>query len=230
MAQRSASPSPAARHYPGARWWTFDFHAHTPASYDYDPPHSQQAIGIDEAVTPERWLGQFMAAGIDCVAITDHNTGAWIDPLKIAYQRMEQETGPGFRPLVLFPGVELSVQGGFHLLALFDPSRAGADVESLLGAVGYSGTRGSSDGVTGKGLFDTIAAVCEAGAIPIPAHADRPGPTGKALFAVREGSQASVVDATTLKQLLETGDLLSVEWENLDRPYPACIRDQLSII
>lgn len=224
LAQRSASPSPAAWPYPGARWWTFDFHAHTPASDD--TPHWQQAIGTDEAVTPERWLGQFMAAGIDCVAITDHNTGVWIDPLKTAYQRMEQEAGPGFRPLVLFPGVELSVQGGFHLLALFDPSRAGADVDSLLGAVGYSGTRGSSDGVTTKGLFDTIAAVCEAGAIPIPAHADRPGPTGKALFAVREGSQASVVDATTLKQLLETGDLLAVEWENLDRPYPACIRDQ----
>lgn len=222
--QRSALPSPAAWPYPGARWWTFDFHAHTPASFD--TPHWQQAIGTDEEVTPERWLGQFMAAGIDCVAITDHNTAVWIDPLKIAYQRMEQEAGPGFRPLVLFPGVELSVQGGFHLLALFDPSRAGADVVSLLGAVGYSGTHGSSDGVTGKGLFDTIAAVREAGAIPIPAHADRPGPTGKALFAVREGSQASVVDATTLKQLLEIGDLLAVEWENLDRPYPACIRDQ----
>jgi energy-coupling factor transporter ATP-binding protein EcfA2 len=224
VAQRSASPSPAAWPYPGARWWTFDFHAHTPASFDTH--HWQQAIGTDGAVTPERWLGQFMAAGIDCVAITDHNTGAWIDPLKTAYQRMEQEAGPGFRPLVLFPGVELSVQGGFHLLALFDPSRAGADVDSLLGAVGYAGTRGSSDGVTGKGLFDTIVAVREAGAIPIPAHADRPGPTGKALFAVQEGRQASVVDATTLKQLLKLGDLLAVEWENLDRPYPACIRDQ----
>lgn len=55
VAQRSASPSPAAWPYPGARWWTFDFHAHTPASYD--TPHWQQAIGTDEAVTPERWLG-----------------------------------------------------------------------------------------------------------------------------------------------------------------------------
>jgi energy-coupling factor transporter ATP-binding protein EcfA2 len=209
--------------YPGARWWRFDFHTHTPASRDtaWFP-----LVGTEQELTPEAWLAKFMAAGIDCVAITDHNTGAWIDLLKTAYQRMEQETGPGFRPLVLFPGVELSVQGGFHLLALFDPSRAGADVDSLLGAVGYSGTRGSSDGVTTKGLFDTIAAVCEAGAIPIPAHADRPGPTRKALFAVREGGQASVVDATTLKQLLETGDLLAVEWENLDRPYPACIRDK----
>jgi len=222
--QRSASPSPAAWPYPGARWWKFDFHAHTPASSD--TPYWQQAIGTDEEVTPERWLAQFMAAGIDCVAITDHNSGVWIDPLRTAYQRMEQEAAPGFRPLVLFPGVELSVQGGFHFLALFDPSRTGADVTSLLGAVRYSGTRGSSDGVTGTGLLDTIAAVHEAGAIPIPAHADRSGPTGKALFAVREGSQASLVDPTTLKQVFETGHLLAVEWENLDHLFPGCIRDQ----
>lgn len=218
--------SPAAWPYPGARWWSFDFHAHTPASSD--TTHWQQAIGTDEAVTPERWLGQFMAAGIDCVAITDHNTGDWIDRLKAAYQRMEQDAAPGFRHLVLFPGVEISVQGGYHLLALFDPNRTGADVERLLGAVGYLGTPGDSDGVTSKGLLDTIAAVHDAGAIPIPAHADRRGPSGKALFAVREGSQASFVDANTLKQALETGHLLAVEWENLNHPLPACIRDQAS--
>ena len=151
---RSARPSPAALPYPGARWWSFDFHAHTPASAD--TPHWQQASGTDQEVTPERWLVQFMAAGIDCVAITDHNSGDWIDPLQAAYRQMEQE----------------------------------------------------------------------AGAIPIPAHADRSAPSGKALFAIREGSQASIVDATTLKQLFESAHLLAVEWENLERPFPACIREQ----
>lgn len=224
VASLAATPSPAAWPYPGARWWSFDFHAHTPASTD--TRHWHQAIGTDQEVTPERWLNQFMAAGMDCVAITDHNTSAWIDRLQQTYRRMEQEAAPGFRPLVLFPGVEISVQGGTHLLALFDPSNTGADVERLLGAVGYVGTPGDSNGVTSKGLLDTIAAVHDAGAIPIPAHADRRGPSGKALFAVREGSQASLVDANTLKQALETGHLLAVEWENLNHPLPACIRDQ----
>jgi len=172
VASLAATPSPAAWPYPGARWWKFDFHAHTPASLDTRA--WQQAIGTDQEVTPERWLSQFMAAGIDCVAITDHNTGAWIDRLKQAYQRMEQVDAPGFRPLVLFPGVEISVQGGFHLLAL----------------------------------------------------SDRRGSSGKALFAVREGSQVSLVDANTLKQLFEAGNLLAVEWENLDHSFPACIREQ----
>ena len=133
---RSARPSPAALPYPGARWWSFYLHAHKPASAD--TPHWQQANGTDQEVTPERWLIQFMAAGIDCVAITDHNSGDWIDPLQAAYRRMEQE----------------------------------------------------------------------AGAIPIPAHADRSAPSGKALFAIREGSQASFVDTTTLKQLFESAHLL----------------------
>jgi hypothetical protein len=141
---------------------------------------------------------------------------------------MEQDAAPGFRPLVLFPGVEISVQGGYHLLALFDPNRTGADVERLLGAVGYLGTPGDSDGVTSKGLLDTIAAVHDAGAIPIPAHADRRGPSGKALFAVREGSQASFVDANTLKQALETGRLLAVEWENLNHPLPSVTKPRIS--
>ena len=35
---------------------------------------------------------------------------------------MKEERLAGFRALHLFPGVELSVQGGVHILALFDPS------------------------------------------------------------------------------------------------------------
>ena len=54
----------------GARWWKFDFHTHTPASDFKDP------------VTHESWLKAFMKKEIHCVAITDHNSGGWIDDLK----------------------------------------------------------------------------------------------------------------------------------------------------
>jgi hypothetical protein len=37
--------------YPGARWWKFDFHTHTPASQDTDA--WQQAVGTPDEVTPK---------------------------------------------------------------------------------------------------------------------------------------------------------------------------------
>ena len=75
--------------YPGARWWKFDFHTHTPASKDTGA--WQVAIGTPNELTPQTWLLKYMAAEIDCVAVTDHNTGEWIDRLKAAYAEMKRE-------------------------------------------------------------------------------------------------------------------------------------------
>lgn len=124
-------------------------------------------------MTPSEWLLGFMRAGIDCVAVTDHNSGAWIEKLKTALAEMEDKEAPGFRPLHLFPGVELSVNGGFHLLAILAPDATGSDIDTLLGAVEYDGTKGRSDGVTRKSAIEAVEAVLEAGGIPIPAHSDR---------------------------------------------------------
>lgn len=118
--------------YPGSRWWKFDFHTHTPASKD-TPWH--ELIGQENALTPEAWLLKYMGAGIDCVAVTDHNSGAWIDKLKAAYAVMQANPPEGFRELYLFPGVEISVNGGFHLLAIFGAEKATSDIDTLLGAV-----------------------------------------------------------------------------------------------
>lgn len=210
--------------HPGSRWWKFDFHSHTPESKDTTP--WQQAIGTPDEVTPESWLLKFMAAGIDCVAITDHNSGAWIDPLKNAYAQMKAqadqgEAPEGFRELTLFPGVEISTQGGIHILALFDPSATTSDIDSLLGAVGYQGTKGDSDGVTSKGVAEVLNAILEAGAIPIPAHADKE----KGLLQCKPASKQSELDATTLRQAIAIKDLLAVEWCDSDNPWPECVAD-----
>ncbi len=81
-----------------------------PHSASRDTGAWQAAIGTPDELKPQKWLLKFMAAEIDCVAVTDHNTGEWIDLLKAAYAQMKREadagTPPdGFRELHLFPGV-----------------------------------------------------------------------------------------------------------------------------
>jgi len=206
--------------WPGARWWKVDFHTHTPASKDTDA--WQAVIGTSDEVTPEKWLLKYMAAGIDCVAITDHNSGAWIDRLVDAYGQMRQSLPQGFRELHLFPGVELSVNGGFHLLAVFDKDIPTSDIDSLLGRVEYVDTKGDSDGVTRKSSVEVIEAVRAAGGLPIPAHVDQP----KGLLRLADGSDTrSALDANTLRQVLGRSELLAMEVVDRDLARPSVYRE-----
>lgn len=164
-----------------------------------------------------------MAAGLDCVAVTDHNSGAWIDPLKRAYTELAADAAagnvPDFRELTLFPGVEISVQGGVHILAILAPSATTRDIDGLLARVDYPGTPGDSDDVTTKGIAAVIEVIVQAGAIPIPAHADQL----KGLLACEVGSRKSRVDARTLAQAMDANGLLAVEWCDGASPLPECV-------
>lgn len=213
--------------YPGARWWKFDFHTHTPASRDTDA--WQVAIGTPDELTPQTWLLKYMAAEIDCVAVTDHNSGEWIDKLKAAYARMEREAEAGsppagFRELHLFPGVEISVQSGFHLLAIFDPSATSQTISELLARIDYDGTRGDSDGVTRIGAAQVVERILAAGGLAIPAHADG----GKGLLQVEPGTRKCLMDATTVKQVLQEPGMMALEWTVSTSPKPTVL-DELKL-
>jgi len=202
--------------YPGSCWWKFDFHTHTPASRDTYWARNN----ID--LSPEEWLLAYMAAEIDCVAVTDHNSGAWIDRLKNAYAQMKARadagTPPtGFRELTIFPGVEISANGGIHVLAIFDEAKTTSDVDTLLGSVKYKGTKGDSDGVTEKTVTEVIQTILDAGGIPIPAHADE----DKGLLAVNPGTRECRHDANTVLQALQVDGLLAVEWIDINEPLPS---------
>ncbi len=211
--------------YPGARWWKFDFHTHTPASRDTGA--WQAAIGTPNALTPHTWLLKYMAAGIDCVAVTDHNTGEWIDTLKAAYAEMKREADAGappagFRELHLFPGVEISVQGGFHLLAIFDPSATSQAISDLLARVDYDGTRGDSDGVTRIGAAQVVERILAAGGLAIPAHVDG----DKGLLQVEPGTRKCLMDTTTVKQVLQEPGILALEWAAASSPVPMVLDER----
>ena len=109
----------------GSKWWKIDFHVHTPASRDYK----------EDGVTAKDWLRAAMEQELDAVVVADHNSGDWIDELKSAYAAMKQENASGFRELTIFPGFELSVNGGnrrFHLLGIFDPSTSRDGIHAVL--------------------------------------------------------------------------------------------------
>lgn len=172
-------------------------------------------------LSPEDWLLRYMAAEIDCVAVTDHNSGAWIDTLKAAYAGMKAQADQGqlptgFRALTLFPGVEISVQGGVHVLALFGPEATTSHIDTLLGRVGYAGTKGDSDAETSQSLQNVVQAVLDSGAIPIPAHVDR----SKGLLRVNLGTRECALSAHMVKQAMAVEGLLAVEWCELSNPWP----------
>ncbi len=199
--------------YPGARWWKVDLHAHTPASKDWQP---------SKQVTPDQWLLRYMEAGVDCVVIADHNSGEWIDKLKGAYEQLKAKQAAGFRELYLFPGVELSVNGGFHLLAILDLNKTTCDISQLLGKVDYNGTNGASDGVTRKSAVEVIEAIASAGGLPIPAHADQ----SKGLLQCDgSGGACAALDANTLRQVFECGRLLAMEVIDRNAPKPEIYKE-----
>jgi energy-coupling factor transporter ATP-binding protein EcfA2 len=181
-----------------------DFHAHTPASVDYGQGSQQQLL---KQRTPKEWLLDHMRAGIDCVAITDHNSGAWIDRLYEALGELEREKPRGYRPIFLFPGVEISVYGGVHLLAILPRGKSRSDVDSLLGAVGFAGTKGSSDDVTSKTFREVVDEILLCDGIAIPAHVDG----NKGLFSLT---------GTTLEQALSCNGIVAIEVLDPANPKP----------
>ena len=196
--------------FPGARWWKFDLHTHTPASIDYGKGSQQAKL---RELSPRHWLLGYMRAGVDCVAVTDHNSGEWIDPLKEALADLEQEGHANFRPMILFPGVEITANGNVHILAVLDASRQSADVNALLGAVHFKGTRGASDSAADDSAIQVVEAICAAGGVPILAHVDRP--TG-----------AWKLSGNTLAPLLDVEGLFALEVVNPAHERPQVYKDR----
>ncbi len=195
---------------PGAKWWKFDFHNHTPASFDYGKGDESQKL-----ITPKDWLIMYMKAGIDCVAVTDHNSANWIDKLKEANKELDTNKPEDYKKLYIFPGIELTVSTGLHLLAIFDPEKTTSEISTLLGSCEYKGTIGNSDGVTAKSLEQVIEIIVKSGGIAIPAHVDKDA----GLFLEQEGN--------TLKQTFQTNkeNLLALELINKDYEFPEIYKE-----
>ena len=162
-------------------------------------------------IAPTDWLLGYMRAGVDCVAVTDHNSGEWIDKLKAALDKLGRESHADYRPLHLFPGVEITANGGVHILALLDAGRGSADVDAILGAVGYHGERGASDVTAKQAPIEVVESIIAASGISILAHVD--GPSG-----------AWELTGNTLAGLFEVDELFAMEVLDAGGEHPEAYR------
>jgi hypothetical protein len=136
---------------PGAAFLRADLHVHTHLDTDTDPEPDLSAY-IKAAV--ER--------GIDVMAITDHNSIAFVrDAIKAAKGQ----------PLVIMPGIEISTNDG-HLLALFDPENVEA-LESFATTENLKlQTLSPTEKCSDRSILDLVAEIDAKGGLAIPAHVD----------------------------------------------------------
>lgn len=159
--------------FPGSKWWKFDFHTHTPKSDDYG--RGEESF---KSIEPEKWIQKAMQSGLDCVVVTDHNSGGWVDVLKVMNNELRnQDIKPDwYRELTIFPGVEITVANSnsrVHLLAVFDPSCDSRKITGVLGSCGITAGFGDDQQTsTTTGFVETVRKITEASGIAIPAHID----------------------------------------------------------
>ncbi|KUO52222.1 MAG: hypothetical protein APF76_04060 [Desulfitibacter sp. BRH_c19] len=102
--------------YSGLQFKKFDLHVHTPGSHDFQ----------DKTVTAEQIVKKALEKGLRGIAITDHNTGEWVDKVK------EADKG---KNLTIFPGVEIYCTGGkagIHVIAILSPDKGTKHIQGLL--------------------------------------------------------------------------------------------------
>lgn len=142
--------------YKGTRWYKCDLHLHTKASLCFE----------DRSVTANQWVKRAIEQGLNCVAVTDHNTPSGIS----AIQEAANETN-----LIVFPGVEITCDTSkIHLLVLFDPSKGEEDIKSFLSKCDIEHFQyGKQEATTTKSVFEVAdIATQKCDALVIPAHID----------------------------------------------------------
>lgn len=204
MGPMAAGPEPelesehddtAPGEHAGARWWSVDIHAHSPASFDYGGLEGEQ--NPEPKPSFKEWVRAYIDAGVDGVVIADHNSHHGIDEARRALEELRSED-PALPPFVIFPGVELTVTNGTHLLAIFDPGCQADVVDHTLVLCSYDGTRGESNRTANVTVADAAATIVRQGGICVPAHADK----SRGVFRI---------DPRELEQLRGSPDIVAVE-------------------
>ena len=144
----------ASQKMPGSRYRKADLHVHTPRSKCYK----------DRGIQSEQIVEAALAAGLDMIAITDHNQVEGIDEARRVGRRKD---------FYVFPGIEITAKGG-HILALFDLDKPSEELgEFLQTEVGIPRSKWGKDDALSKYDIDVVAEkIVSAGGLAVPAHID----------------------------------------------------------
>ena len=147
--------------WPGSRWWRVDLHAHSPASHDFGSE--------TDRADPDwgAWITAARDAGLDAIAITDHNTADGIAPLQDAASRVESSP-------ILYPGVEVTASDGVHLLVLMDPTCTDQHVEDFLSRVEIPVDNRGDETARSSFSVEQILERCPDHALIVGAHINQP--------------------------------------------------------
>ena len=170
----------------------FDLHIHTPASECF----------LDKKITPEQIVKKSIEMGLSAIAITDHNTGEWIDKIK------NVSTGTN---LAVFPGVEITVGDAHnHIIAILDKDKTTRDIEDLLTTLGILHNKyGKKESFSSKSVVEVIEIITgdKFNGIAIPAHIDS---TNGVFEQMKKAGQAR-------KEVIQHPKLLAVEAVNYQK-------------
>ncbi len=181
------------------QWYTMDVHIHTAMSLDYQQPEVSFLDILKKAESRK----------LDVISFTDHNTLAGYRNLQNEISQLELLEKLGrllpeeknqlleyrrlLKKILLLPGFEFTATLGFHILALFSPTKSIREIEHVLLNLGIPPSNLDEGNPMIGASVDVITAyrlINEAGGIVIAAHAN--SSNGVAMRGMNFGGQTRI--------------------------------------
>ncbi len=234
---------------PGARWLRCDLHVHTP--FDDSKKFGEDVRGAIEAMKKEkpqrlaaiaeRFVDACRAAaggaGVDLVALTDHNSIEGYRRLKPFFDAITQQARDQAKTMpAILPGVEFSVGGErpIHFLAIFAANTQPDDIERavqfIFGPRELFDPKTGTPRATGESInqfLDQLYKYCRPATgeriiqfVLLPAHADGDRGVGRETGAGNLGVASTLWDE--MKGHLRQWAVSRTDWNGFEtlRPFP----------
>ncbi|MGH2593746.1 MAG: RNA-binding domain-containing protein, partial [Anaerolineae bacterium] len=192
-----------------------DLHLHTPASSDYQVPHT---TFLDILRAAE-------SRGLDIIAFTDHNSVAGYDRMQEEVAQLElleqlnrlhaderrklEEYRRLRRKVLVLPGFEFTATFGFHILGIFPEAKSVREIEHILLSLNVPADKldqGSGEVGATADVLTAYRVIDEAGGMAIAAHVN--SSHGVAMRGLGLGGQTKIAYTQDARLLaLEVTDL-----------------------